>query len=148
MENMMDIGLKIKEMAENYGKKEEELISADEQTSTYDYDNIENNIEEEVTEEVESANYIRLPKLNATKAGYDCYIQVATGVKTTVDVENTYTHISPFSYGMYQYSDIELNNPGWLLSEGQWNSGAMYPSFYRWIRKRSYKLGKSRKSKK
>ena len=97
----------------------------------------------EVTEEVESANYIRLPKLNATKAGYDCYIQVATGVKTTVDVENTYTHISPFSYGMYQYSDIELNNPGWLLSEGQWNSGAMYPSFYRWIRKQ-IDLGRDR----
>ncbi len=89
----------------------------------------------EVTEEVESANYIRLPKLNATKAGYECYIQVATGVKNTVDVENTYTHISPYSYGMYQYSDIELNNPGWLLSEGQWNNGAMYLSFYRWILK-------------
>ena len=89
----------------------------------------------EITEEVESANYIRLPKLNASKAGYQCYIQIATGVKNTVDIENTYTHISPFSYGMYQYSDIELNNPGWLLSEGQWNSGAMYPSFYRWIRK-------------
>ena len=89
----------------------------------------------EVTEEIEAANYIRLPKLNASKDGYQCYIQVATGVKTTVDVENTYTHISPFSYGMYQYSDIELNNPGWLLSEGQWNSGAIYPSFYRWIRK-------------
>ena len=89
----------------------------------------------EITEEVESANYIRLPKLNASKAGYQCYIQVATGVKSTVDIENTYTHISPFSYGMYQYSDIELDNPGWLLSEGQWNSGALYPSFYRWIRK-------------
>lgn len=89
----------------------------------------------EITEEVESANYIRLPKLNASKAGYQCYIQVATGVKNTVDIENTYTHISPFSYGMYQYSDVELNNPGWLLSEGQWNNGAMYPSFYRWIRK-------------
>ena len=89
----------------------------------------------EITEEVESANYIRLPKLNASKAGYQCYIQVATGVKSTVDIENTYEHVSPYCFGMYQYSDIELNNPGWLLSEGQWNSGATYPSFYRWIRK-------------
>ena len=42
-------------MAKAQAEKEEELISADEQTSTYDYDNIENNIEEEVTEEVEEA---------------------------------------------------------------------------------------------
>ncbi|MBQ3571933.1 MAG: hypothetical protein IJA15_03800, partial [Clostridia bacterium] len=42
-------------MAKAQAEKEEELISADEQTSTYDYDNIENNIEEEVTEEVTEA---------------------------------------------------------------------------------------------
>lgn len=105
----------------------ENILNADE---FYDYDVADF----EESKEIESANYIRLPKLNASKKGYQCYIQIATGVKNTVDVENTYTHISPFSYGMYQYSDIELNNPGWLLSEGQWNNGSMYPSFYRWIR--------------
>ena len=95
----------------------------------YDYDDADF----EITEEIEAIDYVRLPKINASKEGYQCYIQIATGVKNTVDIENNYKHISPYCFGMYQYSDVDLNNPGWLLSKGQWNSGAIYPTYYRWI---------------
>ena len=34
---------------------------------------------------------------------------------------------------MSQYFDVEPNNVSWLKSNGQWNSKALYPSYYDWI---------------
>ena len=37
---------------------------------------------------------------------------------------------NPFSLLQYMYSEYELSNASWLLSNGQWNSGAVYQSVY------------------
>lgn len=37
---------------------------------------------------------------------------------------------NPFSLLDYKYSEYELSNTSWLLSNGQWNSGAVYQSVY------------------
>ena len=37
---------------------------------------------------------------------------------------------NPFSLLDYKYSEYELDNASWLLSNGQWNSGAVYQSVY------------------
>lgn len=37
---------------------------------------------------------------------------------------------NPFSLLDYKYSEYELSNASWLLSNGQWNSGAVYQSVY------------------
>ena len=79
-------------------------------------------------------DYVKLPLLNNAKSGYVYYIQTANGVNNVVNIENEYTAITPYTYGMYQYSDVDLNSPGWLLSNGSWYSREMYPDFYDWIK--------------
>ena len=37
---------------------------------------------------------------------------------------------NPFSLLDYKYSEYELSNTSWLLSNGQWNNGAVYQSVY------------------
>lgn len=37
---------------------------------------------------------------------------------------------NPFSLLDYKYSEYEISNASWLLSNGQWNSGAVYQSVY------------------
>ena len=46
------------------------------------------------------------------------------GYNTLGDLNN------PFSLLDYKYSEYELSNASWLLSNGQWNSGAVYQSVY------------------
>lgn len=61
---------------------------------------------------------------------YPYFIQVATGVETSVDVSREIELNNPFSLLDYKYSEYELSNASWLLSNGQWNSGAVYQSVY------------------
>ena len=82
----------------------------------------------------EEVSYVRIPKLSSGRGGYVMWIQIATGVANQVNVENTYEAVTPYAYGMYQYADVDINCPGWLLSDGTWYSGKMYPTFYNWIK--------------
>lgn len=82
----------------------------------------------------EEVSYVRIPKLSSGRDGYVMWIQIATGVANQVNVENTYEVVTPYAYGMYQYADVDINCPGWLLSDGTWYSGKMYPTFYNWIK--------------
>lgn len=61
---------------------------------------------------------------------YPYFIQVATGVEESVDVTREIELNNPFSLLDYKYSEYELSNASWLLSNGQWNSGAVYQSVY------------------
>ena len=61
---------------------------------------------------------------------YPYFIQVATGVETSVDVSREIELNNPFSLLDYKFSEYELSNASWLLSNGQWNSGAVYQSVY------------------
>lgn len=61
---------------------------------------------------------------------YPYFIQVATGVETSIDVSREIELNNPFSLLDYKYSEYELSNASWLLSNGQWNSGAVYQSVY------------------
>ena len=61
---------------------------------------------------------------------YPYFIQVAEGVETSVDVSREIELNNPFSLLDYKYSEYELSNASWLLSNGQYNSGATYPAVY------------------
>ena len=61
---------------------------------------------------------------------YPYFIQVATGVETSIDVSREIELNNPFSLLDYKYSEYELSNASWLLSNGQYNSGATYPAVY------------------
>jgi hypothetical protein len=64
---------------------------------------------------------------------YPYWIQVATGAETSVDVTREIELNIPYSLGDSKYSPRPLNNSSWLKSAGQWNSKALYPSYYDWI---------------
>lgn len=61
---------------------------------------------------------------------YPYFIQVAEGVETSVDVSREIELNNPFSLLDYKYSEYELSNASWLLSNGQFNSGVTYQSVY------------------
>lgn len=61
---------------------------------------------------------------------YPYFIQVATGVEESVDVSREIELNNPFSLLDYKWSEYEITNASWLLSNGQFNSGATYISAY------------------
>lgn len=61
---------------------------------------------------------------------YPYFIQVTEGVETSVDVSREIELNNPFSLLDYKYSEYELSNASWLLSNGQYNSGAVYADVY------------------
>lgn len=61
---------------------------------------------------------------------YPYFIQVAEGIENSIDVSREIELNNPFSLLDYKYSEYELSNASWLLSNGQWNSGAVYQSVY------------------
>lgn len=61
---------------------------------------------------------------------YPYFIQVAEGVESTVDVSREIELNNPFSLLDYKFSEYELSNASWLLSNGQYNSGAVYADVY------------------
>lgn len=58
------------------------------------------------------------------------FIQVATGVEETADVTREIELNNPFSLLDYKWSEYELNNASWLLSNGAFHSGTVYKSVY------------------
>lgn len=61
---------------------------------------------------------------------YPYFIQVATGVEETVDVTREIELNNPFSLLDYKWSEYELTNVSWLLSNGAFHSGTVYKSVY------------------
>ena len=61
---------------------------------------------------------------------YPYWIQVATGVETSIDVTRELELNIPFSLLDYKFSEYELNNLSWLRSNGQYNSKASHPAVY------------------
>ena len=58
------------------------------------------------------------------------FIQVATGVEESVDVTREIELNNPFSLLDYKWSEYELSNASWLLSNGIFHSGMVYKSVY------------------
>ena len=58
------------------------------------------------------------------------FIQVATGVEESVDVTREIELNNPFSLLDYKWSEYELNNASWLISNGSFHSGATYVAVY------------------
>ena len=61
---------------------------------------------------------------------YPYFIQVATGVETQVDVTREIQLNNPYTLFDCKYSETKLYNISWLLSSGQWNNKAVYPTAY------------------
>lgn len=58
------------------------------------------------------------------------FIQVATGVEETVDVTREIELNNPFSLLDYKWSEYELSNASWLLSNGTFYNGTTYLAVY------------------
>lgn len=61
---------------------------------------------------------------------YPYFIQVATGKEEIVNVTREIELNNPFSLLDYKWSEYELNNASWLLSNGAFHSGATYVAVY------------------
>ena len=61
---------------------------------------------------------------------YPYFIQVATGVETSIDITREIELNNPFSLLDYKWSEYEITNASWLLSNGAFHSGATYVSVY------------------
>ena len=61
---------------------------------------------------------------------YPYFIQVATGTEESVDVTREIELNNPFSLLDYKWSEYELNNASWLISNGAFHSGTVYKSVY------------------
>ena len=61
---------------------------------------------------------------------YPYFIQVATGVEESVDVTREIELNNPFSLLDYKWSEYELSNASWLLSNGAFHSGTVYTAVY------------------
>lgn len=61
---------------------------------------------------------------------YPYFIQIATGSETEVNIVNTLENVNGFTLLESKYSDKPLYNESWLLSNGQWNAKAVYPTVY------------------
>lgn len=40
---------------------------------------------------------------------------------------------SPYTFGMFQYTTVKIDNISWLISKGQWNERALYPDCFNWV---------------
>ena len=69
-------------------------------------------------------------KLKNTKLKLYYFIQIATGSETEANIVNTLENVNGFTLLESKYSDKPLYNESWLLSNGQWNSKAVYPTAY------------------
>ena len=61
---------------------------------------------------------------------YPYFIQVSTGVEESVDVTREIELNNPFSLLDYKWSEYEITNASWLLSNGAFHSGATYTAVY------------------
>lgn len=61
---------------------------------------------------------------------YPYFIQVATGSEESIDVTREIELNNPFSLLDYKWSEYEITNTSWLLSNGAFYSGATYVSVY------------------
>lgn len=61
---------------------------------------------------------------------YPYFIQIATGQETEANIVNTLENVNGFTLLESKYSDKPLYNESWLLSNGQYNPKATYPTAY------------------
>ena len=68
--------------------------------------------------------------LKQTKLKMRYFIQIATGSETEANIVNTLENVNGFTLLENKYSDKPLYNESWLLSNGQYNPKATYPTAY------------------
>ncbi len=68
--------------------------------------------------------------LKQTKLKLRYFIQIATGSETEANIVNTLENVNGFTLLESKYSDKPLYNESWLLSNGQYNPKATYPTAY------------------
>lgn len=68
--------------------------------------------------------------LKQTKLKMRYFIQIATGSETEANIVNTLENVNGFTLLESKYSDKPLYNESWLLSNGQYNPKATYPTAY------------------
>lgn len=77
-----------------------------------------------------SSTYQDGAKVNPEHVTYRAYVVLYTAKDVSSDTSTEYQLNNPFSLLDYKWSEYELNNASWLLSNGAFHSGATYPSVY------------------
>ena len=77
-----------------------------------------------------SAVYGRSHTVQPESIQYPYFIQVSTGNELEGDITTQVQVNTPYSLFDYKYSDHTVENASWVLSNGQWCSGATYTSAY------------------
>ncbi len=74
---------------------------------------------------------IKVPTIPVLEdSNYRAYVVCYTGKDTEIDITQEITLNNPFSLLDYKWSEYELNNASWLLSNGTFHSGATYVAVY------------------
>lgn len=69
-------------------------------------------------------------KVNPDHVTYRAYIILYSGQEVTSDIHIETQLNNPFSLLDYKWSEYELNNASWLLSNGAFHSNSIYPAVY------------------
>ncbi len=76
-------------------------------------------------------NTIKVPTiLQKNVTDNKAYVVCYTGKDTEIDIMQEITLNNPFSLLDYKWSEYELNNASWLISNGAFHSGATYVAVY------------------
>lgn len=77
-----------------------------------------------------SSTYQDGAKVNPDHITYRAYIILYSGQDITSDITTEIQLNNPFSLLDYKWSEYELNNISWLLSNGAFHSNSIYPAVY------------------
>lgn len=78
----------------------------------------------------ENSVYQEGAKVNPDHITYRAYIILFSGQDITSDIHIETQLNNPFSLLDYKWSEYELNNASWLLSNGAFHSNSIYPAVY------------------
>ncbi|MBE6467068.1 MAG: hypothetical protein E7004_00540 [Alphaproteobacteria bacterium] len=73
---------------------------------------------------------IKVPTITSETPDKRAYVVCYTGKDIEIDITQEIALNNPFSLLDYKWSEYELNNASWLLSNGAFHSGAIYVSVY------------------
>ena len=78
----------------------------------------------------EKEKTIKVPTIISENSNTRAYVVCYTGKDTEIDITQEIELNNPFSLFDYKWSEYDINNPSWLLSNGVFHSGNVYVSAY------------------
>lgn len=80
-----------------------------------------------------SSTYQDGAKVRPDSVRYRAMVQLSVGVKEDASQLKEYKLNNPHFFGESMWTDIDPMNSSWLISNGNFHSGATYGDFYKWL---------------